>query len=128
MQCKKRGHFMSKIIAGDFDGYSLVTNFGQLCLSKTLGDTIDLKGNIERVELVTEENKKKILGSAAWGITGYVVGGLIAAPVAIAAGIAGLLRGGRKKEVCIAVYLKNGKKFMAITDQNIYQKILTMVF
>jgi hypothetical protein len=119
---------MSKIIAGDFDGYSLVTNFGQLFLSKSFGDTIDLKGNLERVELVTEENKKKILGSTAWGVTGLVVGGLIAAPVAIVAGIAGLLKGGRKKEVCIAVYLKNGKKFMVITDHKIYQKFLSLTF
>lgn len=113
-----------KIIAGDFSKNS---KFESDCLVYPGGSTW-LKGKIERIEVVTEENKKKILGSAGWGVTGAVLGGLIAAPVALAAGLAGILKGGRTKEICFACYLKDGKKFMAVADSKTYQKIMALTF
>jgi O-phosphoseryl-tRNA(Cys) synthetase len=90
--------------------------------------TVSLRGKVVKVEIVTEENKKKILGSAGWGIVGFAVGSLIAAPVAIAAGLAGVLKGGSKREICFACYLKDGKKFMAVADSNIYMQISSLAF
>jgi len=89
---------------------------------------VSLAGNIERIEIVTEENKKRILGSTAWGITGAVLGSFIAAPVALAAGIAGILKGGNKKEICFACYLKDGRKFMAIAEAKAYTQIISLSF
>ena len=115
-----------KIVAGDFPKntrysfQSLSWGFG--------GDSICLTNQIANLELMTEENKKKILGSAGWGITGAVLGGLFAAPVALAAGLAGILKGGNKKEICFACHLKDGRKFMAISDNKTFQDFLALSF
>lgn len=110
-----------KIIAGDFpQNASLSTFLGQANLVWGWGKSFDLKDQIENIELLTEENKKKILGSAGWGITGAVLGGVIAAPVALAAGLAGVLKGGNKKELCFVCTLRDGRKFMAIADSKTY--------
>ena len=83
---------------------------------------IVLVGNIAMITVVTEENKKAILGSVGWGTVGYLVGGIVAAPLAIAGGLAGLLKGGNKKEICFICHLKDGKKFMAVTDPTTYME------
>jgi hypothetical protein len=90
--------------------------------------TVNLKAKIQSVQIMTEETKKKILGSTGWGITGLVVGSLIAAPVALAAGLAGVLKGGNRKEICFVCYLKDEKKFMGITDSKTYTKLQTLCF
>jgi hypothetical protein len=46
--------------------------------------------------LVTEENKKKFLSSAGWGL----VGGALLGPVGL---VAGALAGGNRKEISFAV-------------------------
>jgi hypothetical protein len=123
-----------EIIAGDFSKKSTYSSFmdkPRLSWPKPnsfLHEEVLLSGNVERVEIVTEENKKKMLGSVGWGLTGAVVGGLIAAPIAIAAGLAGLLKGGNKKEICFACYLKDGRKFMAVVDPKIYMQISSLAF
>lgn len=88
----------------------------------------EVEKDIQRVEILTEENKKKIFGSAGWGLTGAVLGSLIAGPVGLAAGIAGILKGGNKKEICFACFLRDGRKFMAIADNKTYQTILARAF
>ena len=128
-----------EIIAGDFPKKTeyvmlkkrpvlRLKDSGKSMLFSPVYDETPLSGQIEKVEIVTEENKKKILGSVGWGITGMLVGGLIAAPVAIAAGLAGVLKGGNKKEICIACYLKDGRKFMAIADNQIYMQLSSQAF
>lgn len=89
---------------------------------------VPLLRQVERVEILTEESKKKILGSVGWGLTGLVIGGLVAAPVAVAAGIAGILKGGNAKEVTLVCYLKDGRKFMAIADSNTFTELTALAF
>jgi len=124
-----------EIIAGDFSKKTDYVEKGSKLRWATIPpnwrqpyEELSLVGNIERLEVVTEENKKKILGAAGWGMTGLVVGGLIAAPVAIVAGLAGILKGGNRKEVTVACHLKDGKKFMAVADVRIYQQLMALAF
>jgi hypothetical protein len=81
----------------------------------------NLDGKIASVEVVTEENKHKVAGKLGWGTAGLVAFGPVGA-------LAGLLLGGRKKEVCFAVYLKDGKKFVAVADADVYKKFLAASF
>lgn len=111
---------MFKILGGDFPGHtSFVSAFGQTMIRWGLkqDQSVKLNGNIERVETITEENKKKFLGAAGWGL----VGGALFGPVGL---LAGALAGGNKKEVAFAVYLKDGRKFLAKADPGTYQKIV----
>jgi hypothetical protein len=81
---------------------------------KTRVEEIDIRGNIDKIELVTEESKKNFIGTAGWGLVGAAALG----PIGL---IAGALAGGNKKEICFACHLKNGYKFMAISSPDIYQ-------
>ncbi len=123
-----------ELIAGDFPaGTTYISSKNgrpELKFGKSKSDFVQvpLFDQVERVELVTEENKKKILGSVGWGVAGLVIGGLIAAPVAIAAGIAGILKGGNMKEVTFACYLKDGRKFMAVADSRIFTELSAVAF
>lgn len=115
---------MFKVIAGDFPRTSQIAfMLGEATLSWGFGKdkTVNLKNNISKVEQVTEESKKKFIGSAGWGL----VGGLALGPLGL---IAGALAGGNKKEICFACFLKDGRKFMAISDPKTYQKITRLAF
>jgi len=111
----------NKVIGGSYEGYDIISVFGSLTLTKS-GDRIPLnKQNVEKVEMLTEESKKKFMGAAGLGI----VGAFALGPLGL---IAGALAGGNKKEVCFACYLKDGKKFMAVSDNKIFQKIMSFAF
>ena len=85
------------------------------------GGKIDLKQEIQSVEMMTDEKKKKFLGAAALG----AVGALALGPIGL---VAGLLSGGNKKEVTFACYLKDGRKFMGTTDGKTYTKLQSFCF
>jgi hypothetical protein len=76
---------------------------------------------IENVELVTEENKKRISSALGWGTAGTLFLGPIG-------GIAGLVFGGRTKEICFALYLKDGRKYLITSDPKTFQSIKAMSF
>lgn len=112
-----------KVMAGDiandkwqlhpamFGGFRIVRGF----------QSINLEKLVESVEVLTEEKVKKFAGTAAWGVAGAMLLGPLGA-------IGGMLVGGNKKEVAFACYLKDGRKFMAITDNKTWQKILSVKF
>ena len=74
-----------------------------------------------KVENVTEENKKSIISATGWG----VLGGLTFGPLGA---LAGLIFGGRRKEYCVACYLSDGRKFLAIVDDEAYKSLLSTSF
>lgn len=82
---------------------------------------IDLVKELDRVEQHTEESVKKLVGTAGWGIAG----GLLLGPLGA---IGGMLIGGRGKQICFAAYLKDGRKFLAVSDGALYQKLISSVF
>ncbi len=84
---------------------------------------------VKSAELQTEESLKKLAGSAGWGFTGAIVGGLLTGGLGlVVGGLAGVLSGGNKTEVCFSCELEDGRKFLAITDKKTYQSILAVLF
>jgi len=108
-----------KILAGDFIKGEYDVFFGSA--SRFGSGEIQLEGNIDSLEIVTEENKKKIAGTLGAG----VVGGLLFGPLGV---LGGWLVGGKKKEVTFICILKDGKKFLGITKNKNYQKLLALSF
>lgn len=67
-------------------------------------------------EIATEENVKKMTGTIGWGAVGAIALG----PVGL---MAGLLLGGRKKEVTFIGQISDGRRFLATTDNATYVKL-----
>ncbi len=84
------------------------------------GETIPLT-QLETVEIATEESVKKIGGTVGWGAAGAVILG----PVGL---LAGLLLGGKKKEITFVAKFKDGRKLLAQTDSKTFTKLQAAVF
>lgn len=118
-----------KVHAGDFlqkDGVLKERLFKDPCInlrtehSGWKGEDIQFV-EIETVEVATEENVKKLGGTVGWG----AVGGLLLGPVGL---LAGLLAGGRNKDVTFIAQLKDGRKLLATTDSKTFTKIQAALF
>lgn len=72
--------------------------------------------NLAELEIASEENVKKMAGTVGWGIAG----GLVLGPVGL---LAGLLMGGKKKEVTFVAKFKDNRKMLATTDNKTYLQI-----
>ena len=79
------------------------------------------KSDVEDVSIATEENVKKIGGTVGWG----VVGATLLGPVGL---LAGLLMGGRGKQVTFILKLKDGRKMLATTDSKTFTKLAALAF
>lgn len=117
-----------KIHAGDYSkGRGGEYHFGTLVLYKNGNDGLfssperKTAQNIEVVEEASEENVKRIGGTVGWGVAGSVLLG----PVGL---LAGLLLGGRGKDVTFVAKFKDGTKLLATTDSKTFTKIRAMVF
>ena len=112
------------IHAGDFSkngGHSVASDhFKMLPPNKWTPETISFY-SIESCELASEESVKKIGGTVGWGLAGAVVLG----PVGL---LAGMLLGGRGKDVTFVVKLEDGRKFLATTTSKAYTKIQAALF
>jgi hypothetical protein len=81
------------------------------------GEKIDLKESLDSVTLQTEEEVRSFLGAAGWGI----VGSLLLGPTGL---LLGALWGGRgQKEICFEAQLKDGRKFLGISDAPTFQRL-----
>lgn len=114
---------VGKIIAGDFSKDNVIKIVaGKPAIVPKDGGLFNkvnfINNDIKSIEIITEENKKKFIGTAGWGL----VGGLALGPLGL---IAGILAGGNKKEILIACELKDGKKLIAEVDSKIYKSMLT---
>lgn len=110
--------------AGDFLKGDGQFSFGSLTLRTEahtwLGETIPIT-QLETVEVATEETVKKLAGTVGWG----AVGGIILGPVGL---LAGLLLGGRKKEVTFIAKFKDGRRLLATTDRATFTKLQAAAF
>jgi hypothetical protein len=117
---------MAKITvhAGDFLKGEGQLSFGSLVLKTEahpwVGEGIHLT-QLEMVDTASEENVKKLGGTIGWGAAGAVLLG----PVGL---LAGLLLGGRKKEVTFVARFKDGRKLLGTTDSTTYTKLKAAVF
>jgi len=114
-----------KVHAGDFrkgGGHSLM--LGSLIMRTPkhwiLGETIPLT-ELAEVDVASEESVKRFGGTVGWGIAGSVLFG----PVGL---LAGVLVGGRGKEVTFIAKLKDGRKMLATTDSKTFTKLQAAVF
>lgn len=113
-----------KIHAGDFLEGDSQCSFNSLILKteehRLLGETIPLS-ELAVVDIANEENVKKIGGTVGWGVAGAVILG----PVGL---LAGLLLGGKKKEITFIAKFKDGRKILATTDNKTFTKLQAAVF
>jgi hypothetical protein len=113
-----------EVHAGDFvkgkDGQFLVDHFLLKVPGKFLREKIPI-AEAKEVGIATEENVKKLGGTVGWGIAG----GLLLGPVGL---LAGLLMGGRKKEVTFVCKFKDGRKFLGTTDSKTWTEIMAARF
>lgn len=109
-----------KIHAGDFQvGEGSTFVFGNFALRKPgswFGTEVVTPADIAEVTIATEESVKRLGGTLGWGAAGAVILG----PVGL---LAGLLLGGRGKDVTFAVLLNDGRKFLGTTDAKTFTKI-----
>ncbi len=113
-----------KVLAGDFLKGNGEYSWGSLVLKTKehswVGETIPLT-QLETVEIATEESVKKIGGTVGWGAAGAVILG----PVGL---LAGLLLGGKKKEITFVAKFKDDRKLLAQTDSKTFTKLQAAVF
>ena len=113
-----------KVHAGDFLKGNSRFSFGSLFLrtegNQSTGELIRLT-ELETVEIATEENIKKIGGTVGWGVAGAALLG----PVGL---LAGVLLGGKKKEVTFLAKFKDGRKLFASTDSKTFTRLQAAVF
>jgi hypothetical protein len=76
---------------------------------------------LDSVEVASEDAVKRIGGTVGWGVAGAVVLG----PVGL---LAGLLLGGRGKEVTFVAKFKDGRKILATTDSKTFIRIKAAAF
>ena len=88
--------------------------------TRSPSETIPLS-KLESVEVASEESVKRIGGTVGWSIVGTVMLG----PVGL---LAGLLLGGRGKDVTFVARFKDGRKLLATTDSKTFTKMKAAVF
>lgn len=112
-----------KVHAGDFTDGELGM-FSMLTMKSKqhpwMGENIPLN-KLESIEMANEESVKKVGGTVGWGVAGAVVLG----PVGL---LAGLLLGGKGKEVTFVAKFKDGRKMLATTDSKTFTKLQAAVF
>ncbi len=112
-----------KVLAGDFlegDG-SFTWGVFTLKTNKYFIVGEGIRANqVETFDIATEENVKKIGGTIGWGAAGAALFG----PVGL---LAGLLLGGKRKEIIFVVKFKDSRKLVASCDTKTYAKIQAAV-
>ncbi len=73
--------------------------------------------------MLDKDNIKSFIGKAGWGFVGTYAGYIINPVGAIAGLRAGLLSGGNKSQLTIAVELSDDSKFLAVVDTKLYREL-----
>lgn len=76
---------------------------------------------LDSLEVASEESLKRLGGTLGWGIAGGLLLGGVGA-------LAGLLVGGRSKEVTFVAKFKDGRKLMATTEATTFKAIQVAIF
>ncbi|MGK5020766.1 hypothetical protein [Janthinobacterium sp. LB2P10] len=121
---------MAKIIihAGDFTLGEGDVRLPLLFLKWQMGDgfsgvgkSIPLTGSLESITVASEDEVKRVGGALGWGAAGAALLG----PVGL---LAGLLLGGKGKDVTFIAHFKDGKKMLATTDSKTFTGMQALVF
>lgn len=110
-----------KVIGGDLHPCEWDFNGGMMTPDPASGrsDCVALMGEIESLQIQTQDSVKDIAKTLGFTVAGGIVFGPLGA-------IAGYFAGGNRKEVCSLIKLKDGRKFLAVMDNRIYQQIVAM--
>lgn len=76
---------------------------------------------LKSIEIANEESVKRVGGTVGWG----AVGATLLGPVGL---LAGLLVGGRGKDVTFVAHFKDGRKLLATTDSKTFTAIQAQAF
>lgn len=112
---------MAKITvhAGDFlEGKGQISGGAMVLKTREkswIGEAIPFT-SFEEIEHASEDSVKRVGGALGWGAAGALVLG----PVGL---LAGLLAGGRGKDVTFVGKLKDGRKLLATTDSKTFTKM-----
>ena len=108
-----------KVHAGDFLEGKGQISFGAMVLKTKekswVGEAIAFT-EFEEIDVASEDSVKRVGGTLGWGVAGALVLG----PVGL---LAGLLAGGRGKDVTFVGKLKDGRKILATTDAKTFIKM-----
>lgn len=77
--------------------------------------------DVEACEVASEESVKRLGGTVGWGVAGSVLLG----PVGL---LAGLLAGGRGKDVTFVIKFRDGKKALCTAKSKHYREIQSALF
>jgi len=77
--------------------------------------------DIEEIVEASEENVKRLGGTLGWGM----VGATLLGPVGL---LAGLLAGGRGKDITFILKMKDDRKMLATTDSKTFIKLQAKIF
>ena len=116
-----------KVHAGDFkkgEDHQFLSAKPSYLLMKNEGKFLREKifiTEVAELEVASEESVKRIGGTVGWG----AVGGVLLGPVGL---LAGLLAGGRGKDVTFVCKLKDGRKFMATAPSKVYTELSAVRF
>lgn len=113
-----------EVLAGDLkkgkENSYISPNFNIKVNNKFLLQPLNIS-EVESLEEASEENVKRLAGTAGWGLAGAAILG----PVGL---LAGLLAGGKGKDVVFVCKFKDGRKFLAKANSKLYQKIAADFF
>lgn len=114
-----------KIHAGDFyKGAQHKYHFDTMILfsdrAKWMGEKIGT-AEISTIEAASEDSVKRAGGTIGWGAVGAVALG----PLGL---LAGLVLGGKGKDVTFVATLKDGRKMLATTDSKSFTKLQAATF
>lgn len=76
---------------------------------------------IEELDVASEESVKRLGGAVGWG----AVGAMLLGPVGL---LAGLLAGGKGKDVTFVCKLKDGRRFIATAPSKVYTELSAVLF
>lgn len=112
-----------KVHAGDFkDAKSANFGAGTFIFATGIFKSEKLPASeIAELEVASEESMKRMGGAIGWGIVGGLALGGIGA-------LAGVLAGGRSKEVTFICKFKDGRKLLATTDSKTFTEIQSACF
>jgi hypothetical protein len=117
------------VLGGDLENgsWNASFQFGKAKMFRAWStSSVDLE-KLVSAEIQTEDKLKKMSGSAGWGFVGAIAGGVLTGGLGLViGGLAGILSGGNKTEVCFSCELCDGRRFLAITDKKTWQRILVL--
>lgn len=106
-----------KVHGGSFGSGTGTLFLGQLSLPKgRLSSEVVPSSDLAAVEVVTEANKKKVMGTLGGGAAGFLLLGPLGA-------IGGMMVGGNKREITFVGSLRDGRNFVATADTELFAKL-----